>query len=260
MWHSITTTNHWIMTRDELLRILNNLHRNRHPLSGVPAGRGSCLTLPPVRRELGGMIDRLASDLPDAPQYGEILDLMVDLRALGYEPDTMQMVKVLTGSRSIADPRLRGLPAYRRYRGVFPQRYLYAFIKEMGMDSEDGPTAVGEPEHQCLHTDDWHTVDFFVSGAFDKLSEGKARSLKQEVRELGLRKTSDRLPAYMVKARQRLPRAFEPWTREERALLIEAMCFTNDLDKLSDVFGRSASSLERQGKQLIWNSRKEAAA
>ena len=248
------------MTRDELLRLLNNLHRNRHPLSGNPAGRGSCLSLPQVRRELGGMIARLAGNVPDGPRYEEILDLMVDLRALGYQPDTMQMVKVLTGSRSIADPRLRGLPAYSRYRGVFPQRYLFGLIKNMGMDGDDAPAAVGEPEPESSQTDDWHSVDFFVSGAFDKLSEGKARSLKQEVRDLGMRKTSDHLPAYMVKARQRLPRAFEPWTRDERALLIEAMCFTNDLGKLSEVFGRSPSSLERQGKQLIWNSRKEAAA
>ena len=248
------------MTRDELLDLLNNLHRNCHPITGAPAGRGSCLLLPLVRRELGALIGHLANDLPEAPRYEEILDLMVDLRALGYVPDTLQMVKVLTGSRSIADPRLRGLPAYRRYRGVFPQRYLYALVKEMGMDSEDVPAEVGEPENRARHTDDWHAVDFFAEGAFDKLSKERARSLKQEVKDLGLRKTSDRLPGYMVKARQRLPRAFEPWTREERALLIEAMCFTNDLEKLSEVFGRSPSSLERQGKQLIWNSRKEAAA
>ena len=248
------------MTRNELLRLLKNLHHNRHPLSGDPVGRGSCLALPQVRRELDGMIARLAEDLPEAPDYEEILDLTVDLRALGYEPDAMQMVKVLTGSRSIADPRLRGLPAYRRYRGVFPQRYLYGLIKNMGMDGEDARATVGEPEPGSSEAYDWHSVDFFASGAFDKLSEVKARSLKQEVNDLGLRKTSDHLPAYMVKARQRLPRAFEPWTRQERALLIEAMCFTNDLERLSEVFGRSASSLERQGKQLIWNSRKEAAA
>jgi hypothetical protein len=62
----------------------------------------------------------------------------------------------------------------------------------------------------------------------------------------------------MARARQRLPRAFEPWSREERALLIEAMCYTNDSERLAPLFGRSAASLRDMGKKLIWNSRRES--
>ena len=78
----------------------------------------------------------------------------------------------------------------------------------------------------------------------------------REVEALGLRKPTDRLPAYMAKARTHLPRSFEPWTREERALLIEAMCYTNDSDKLASIFGRSAAAVREEGKRLIWDSQR----
>ena len=105
----------------------------------------------------------------------------------------------------------------------------------------------------------WRTVDFFDAGDFDKLSDSKATELYREVEQLGLRKVTENLPDYMARARTHVPRAFEPWTREEKALLIEAMCYTNDCEKLAGIFGRSKSAIRQEGKRLIWNSQQRVA-
>ncbi|PPK85317.1 hypothetical protein CLV84_2212 [Neolewinella xylanilytica] len=247
------------MTRDDLITYLHRLSQNLHPLTGGSVGKGGCLNEPAIRAELIRLVDRLQQMEEAVLPAEEITGIIADLRELDYKPTPTQVAKVLTGSRSVADPRLRGLPAYRRYRGVVSQRD----IRRMLASRPDLFTELsGEKEYEAIPATvaDWQAVDFFTEGYFDKLESDKAASLTREVTDLGLRKATERLPAYMARARQRLPRAFEPWTKEERALLIEAMCYTNDLDKLTGIFGRSAASLEREGKQLIWNSRKPVAA
>jgi hypothetical protein len=62
----------------------------------------------------------------------------------------------------------------------------------------------------------------------------------------------------MAVARQTYPRSFEPWVREEQALLIEAMCYTNNVEKLAAMFGRSIKSIEATGQKLIWDSQQQA--
>ena len=69
-----------------------------------------------------------------------------------------------------------------------------------------------------------------------------------------LRRKADRLPEYIARARVNHPRSFEPWTKEEQALLVEAMCFTNNQEKLADIFGRTATSIVLAGQQLIYES------
>ncbi len=248
------------MTQKELLDLITDLRQNINPLTKEPCGGASCLTEAAIRRSLSALMAELAPETTAAISRKEVVGLVADLRALDYRPTVTQMSKVLTGSRSIADPRLRGLPAYRRYRGILTQRAIVEMLKAMDGILAQPTTEESDPEAISPPVDDWQAVDFFTEGPFDKLEEPKAQELAREVRELGLRKSSDRLPAYMARARQRLPRAFEPWTRDERALLIEAMCYTNDLGKLRMLFGRSVASLEREGKRLIWESRRHNAA
>ena len=80
--------------------------------------------------------------------------------------------------------------------------------------------------------------------------------LKEKVAALGLKRAPHQLPQFMAKARVNYPRAFEPWTKEERALLTEAMCFTNEIEQLVALFGRSERSIINEGKRLIYASRK----
>ncbi|MGB3800214.1 MAG: hypothetical protein WA952_10400 [Lewinella sp.] len=245
------------MTRNDLIAILERLSQNIHPLTGDRGPGDSCLREPRIQAELHRLVGRLQSGREQLISRQEIADTVDDLRDMGYDPTPRQIAKVMTGSRSIADPRLRGLLTYKRYRGLLTQRVIVSEIEKLKIRV---PSYTSTETISSSTVDDWKLIDFFIMSQFDKLSEEKARELSREVKELGLRKEVDQLPEYMVRARRRLPRAFEPWTREEKALLIEAMCYTNDLDRLASLFGRSAASLERQGKQLIWASREKSAA
>lgn len=214
----------------------------------------------PRLQSLQANIQQLIAELEGSTQVhpdGGITQEEVDrlhreLIELDYKPSPEQMARVLTGSRSIADARLRGLAAYARYRGKLSRREVKERLSELRLPEAE---AAGK---RPADDEGWKGVDFFDTGAFDKLSDDKAEELKGEVNVLGFRKATERLPEYMRKARKRLPRAFEPWTREERALLVEAMCYTNDGERLAAIFGRSEAAVKREGKRLIWKSRAEA--
>ena len=253
------------MTRDDLICTLHSLQENLHPLTGDRLGGDSCLKQPAVRAELIRLRERLTTGREQLVCRHEIAELLRDLRDLAYRPTPLQVAKVLTGSRSIVDPRLRGVPAYQRYRGVLTQRAIVAALDPWAaLFAEDVEREPSRPEIVAPTAEEpesnYRDIDFFDGHSFDKLEPAKAREIADEVNALGMRKQTKRLPGYMQRARQRLPRAFEPWTREEKALLIEAMCYTNDAGRLAEIFGRSAASLRDQGQRLIYDSRTKAAA
>ena len=242
------------MTRTELTQLFRDLHRGVDPFRGESNPADCCLKQPHVRQVLNAALEQLAAgdSARELITTEEIRTLKRDLRALGYPATVSQVARVLTGSRTLADPRLRGLPAYRRYRGVLSRRAIVA-----ALEAENATPAVADPDHQFPEDAIPEAVDFFTTATFDHLTDEKAKELGAEVTGLGLVKATDRLPEYMQRARRRYPRSFEPWSREERALLIEAMCYTNDADRLAAIFGRSASSVRREGQILIRNSREQ---
>ena len=248
------------MTLADLTTLLETLEQDTNPLTGEVAAAGSCLRRPDVRQDIRSLLHRLRDRQTAATTITEteIAEVCAELRALDYSPTVAQVARVLTGSRSIADPRLRGLKGYRRYRGVFTRRVLTDLLKQY-RELIEGVKTTPAPKAPRVADKPWRQVDFFDTDAFDKLTDDKATELYREVEALGLRKSTDRLPDYMARAREHLPRAFEPWTREERALLIEAMCYTNDSEKLASIFGRSKSAVRQEGKRLIWNSQQQAA-
>lgn len=211
----------------------------------------------PILTAIDGLIDAVVCrEPPTKITEREVSTLCASLRELGYGPTTTQLVKVLRGSRSIADDRLRGLPEYRRYRGVMTAAELATALRPFEQ-LITGNTLKAKLKTTAKAAKPWRDIDFFTTEAFDKLTEGKAADLFREVQALGVRKPTDRLPAYMARARRNLPRSFEPWTRAERALLIEAMCYTNDGGKLASIFGRSDSAVREEGKRLIWDSKQK---
>ena len=250
----------------ELTALVRALQHRTNPLSGEIVADDSCLARPRVQGQLDVLMAELAAMA--APDAGapvnamEVGHLCEQLRGLGYQPTPEQLEKVFLGSRSIADPRLRGLADYRRYRSVLTRPELRAKLAVHGeLIASHRDEAAPPPPTRAKVSKPWRGVDFFTTEVFDKLSEEKATELYREVTALGLRKSNDRLPAYMAKARINLPRAFEPWSREERALLIEAMCYTNAGEKLASIFGRSVKSVTEEGQRLIYGSqqRHEAA-
>ncbi|WP_157974355.1 hypothetical protein [Lewinella sp. IMCC34183] len=238
------------MNRTELIHLLHRLYSGQLP-TGSPTTAASCLSDAPVHDILSRALRDLCRDEDaDALLREETGSLVRHLRDLGYSPTPQQVARVLIGSRSLVDPRLRGLPAYRKYRGILPRRVILTAVTRVL--AETAPDLSAEKP--------WETEDFFRTETFDHLTETKAAELAREVAGLGLKKETARLPAYMQRARQRVPRSFEPWTREERALLIEAMCYTNDAERLSQLFGRTASAVRHEGKRLIWQSRERRVA
>jgi len=160
---------------------------------------------------------------------------------------------VFIGSRSIVDRNLKALSSYNRYRGIYTRTAIHTHLMKF---NDRHPDVLPENIDRKARTVDrpWREVDFFRTAPFDKLDETKETELRQAVTALGLRKPDNQLPEYMAIARRNYPRSYEPWVRDEQALLIEAMCYTNDAAKLASVFARSARSIEETGQRLIWDS------
>lgn len=243
------------MTTQTLLDLLHTLRANVDPRTGKPVGEDSRLREPDVRRALHQLIRAVHEKRQESVSIPEsiILATCRDLRDLGYAPSVGQLAKVFIGSRSIVDRRLKGVPAYNRYRGVYTRKmiheYLMAYHRQYPDQLPEYPPAGKATVHQP-----WKEVTFFEDPPFNHLEEAKAVELYRAVQELGLRRPADRLPEYIARARVNHPRSFEPWTKEEQALLVEAMCYTNDRDKLADIFGRTATSVVLAGQQLIYES------
>jgi len=251
------------MTAQSVFEVLDSLRNCVDPRNGeVFRKEDSCLADPAVRRSLNELIKKV--NLPDEPATADISDAIIEstctgLRELGYTPCAAQLVKVFIGSRSIADRSIRGLHGYKKFRGVYSRPQILARLVAYGRQH---PEVLAESSRVVKKTvkEAWRTIDFFRTDNFDKLEEEKYDELKVALHALGLHKQHDRLPEYMVRARITYPRAYEPWGKAEQALLIEAMCYTNDLARLAILFARSEASVERMGQRLIFQSKEKQRA
>lgn len=248
------------MTANSLLDLLDALRSSVDPRTGEAFNRAeSCLSDPDIRRALNRLIATVAAP-PEAPDV-DIPDSVIQsactgLRELGYEPCVVQLVKVFIGSRSIADPSLKGLRAYNLYRGKYTREVIHSHLMAFHRRFPDVLPEFPVVNKATVH-EPWREIDFFQTDTFDKLDDAKYDELKAAIRALGFRKEDGRLPAYMATARANYPRAYEPWVRDEQALLIEAMCYTNDLERLAPLFGRTTNSVEGMGQRLIYESREK---
>jgi len=251
------------MTAQSLLEILDALRNCVDPRTGeVFRKQNSCLGDPTVRRSLNNLIKHVT--VPPPPAEVDIPDTVIEatctgLRELGYAPCVAQLAKVFIGSRSIADRSIKGLRAYNQYRGVYSRPLIHTHLMEYSRRNPEMLPEFPAANKRTAH-EPWREIDFFRTNDFNKLEEDKYDELKRAVQELGLRKPDDRLPQYMVRARATYPRAFEPWARDEQALLIEAMCYTNDLARLAPLFARSEASIEKMGQRLIFDSKEKQRA
>lgn len=249
------------MTTASLTEMLEALRNGVDPSTGeVFNKRESCLSDPSIRKALNRFIRLLVVE-PELTEI-DISDAIItetcaELRQLGYKPSVMQVAKVFIGSRSIVDQSLKSLRSYNRYRGKFTRQRIHTHLMEFSRREPDTLPEFPQLNTKTVHQP-WREIDFFQTEAFHKLDTAKETELRQAVAALGLRKDDNRLPEYMAVARQTYPRSFEPWVREEQALLIEAMCYTNNVEKLAAMFGRSIKSIEATGQKLIWDSQQQA--
>ncbi|MBC6995510.1 hypothetical protein QWY85_10540 [Neolewinella lacunae] len=249
------------MTLTHLSSSIAALARGVDPFTGkTVADPQSCLHDPRVSRKITALHRSLEQMLPAAEPSipsSVILTTQAELHDLGFSPTAEQIVKVLRGSRAIVDPRLRTLTAYGQYRYTLDVKAMTALVASVISPPTPPIAETSAPPKPDPHP--WKEVDFFRSAPFNHLEDTKTEELRRAVRALGLRTPTEKLPAFKARARITHPRSFEPWTREEQGLLIEAMCYTNDLPALAAIFDRTPNALEGMGQRLIYDSQQRSA-
>lgn len=270
------------MDAQNLLNLLTQLEKGIWPLTGKPFNLNtSCLAQPELNAGLtrfkGQVQQHLTNKQASVPD-AVLRQTYDELVSLGYKPTAEQLVRVLRASRSIGDRGLRAVSAYGQYRDQFSKGYLRSVANAFATrhptlfgaeptatDPAPSPTDFApaaspetvdkaKPRKPAAKRPAYLDLPFFRENNFDKLSEEKATELAAEVKKLGYTKPTEKLPAFMGRARRNYPRAYEPWSRAEQALLIEAMCYTNDAEKIARLFGRTAKSVTGTGLKLIWDS------
>lgn len=280
------------MFTKEFHEIISRLRLGIHPITQAPLEAGAVVFQPAVQAHLRDL-ERLLAKLLEAeeaslaseaagPTEVEVATLARRLQALGKQLSPTQMARIYRGSRSVIDPELRSMAVFGCYRNLMTEKALVARIKALLSKPGEAPTKKleekreeGQPAPTALPRDlpqmqedslkapkekeEWEEETFFQEAAYDMLSDEQLAAWRQQIAAMELRRQTDRLPAYLRPGRGNYPRAFEPWQAEERALLMEVMCYTNRLDRLVEVFGRSLAALEREGKKLIYKSRQKRA-
>lgn len=253
------------MTTQALLSIVDALHRGVNPLTGEIAEPQSCLFNSAVKSSLT-RVRNIALEQSARPNstvdVASVRGLIAELKNLGYSVAPQQLTKIFLGSRSVTCLEIRALPAYGKYRQAYSRKAMLNIIQQMNkqerwelQSSYDNVKLAVKARQEPP----WENEPFFSETAFDHLTPELNDYLTNQIEVLGLSKTTEQLPEYMSKARTTLPRAYEPWTNAEKALLVEAMCYTNQGDKIAALFGRSANSIRSMGKQLIYTSRQQRA-
>lgn len=99
----------------------------------------------------------------------------------------------------------------------------------------------------------YREIDYFRKEKFNKMPFETITRLKKKINDLGISK-SENLSEYIINARKNYPRAYEPWSEEEKEVFTEAIKLTNDVDLLSECFQRGNGSIESFGQKLLYES------
>lgn len=101
--------------------------------------------------------------------------------------------------------------------------------------------------------DRFKEIDYFKTEKFNTLTEAAIGKLKERIKAFGIQKTEN-LSENIIKIRVVYPRAYEPWSSEEKELLTKAIKYTNDLEILSECFQRGKGSIETLGQKIIYET------
>lgn len=101
--------------------------------------------------------------------------------------------------------------------------------------------------------DRYREIDYFKTEKFNTLTDAAISKLKERIKTLGIQKTEN-LSENIIKVRAVYPRAYEPWSSEEKELLTKAIKYTNDLDVLAECFQRGKGSIETLGQKIIFET------
>lgn len=247
------------------LNFIDALYQNVDPVTGETLPPDSVFATDRVRYALTNLRSLLRENSggKEAAQKISLTDevlktLCADLRADGFSLSADQLTHILRGSRRVIDPLLRSLPVFGKYRGEYTKPQLKKYCENyLQRHAGTGDSVkISKPSRKPKP---WKDEPFFKANPFDQLGEEEYARLSSDIENLGLKRSGDNVPEFITNIRKRLPRSYEPWTTEERALLLEAMCYTNDGEKLGRLFGRGTKSVTEEGKRLIYLSKQEHA-
>lgn len=240
------------MQAKELITLMDALSNLLDPVTGKSFPANSCLKAPSIKQAINEVkiaaqqIERPISDVA-------VLATCQKLRELSFTPTAPQLVKVYLGSKTVVAPDLRGLPEYGSLKGLISKRAALSWLKAFAARHPNQIRA-NNPTFKRIQHQPWQTVPYFKETPFNQLSPDLINNFRQNIAALGLQKATQQLPSSMARTRQQLPRAFEPWTKEEKAILVEVMCYTNQIALIAPIFGRSTRAILSEGKKLIYLS------
>ena len=160
------------------------------------------------------------------------------------KPTANRLAGLLLGTRKFRTKVIQSDPLYGQYRKRFTKGQLLDFLEHYLVAHKYKVYSPNQDEP-------WKLNPFFTRSLFNNLSDRAMDQLKQKVKAIGIVKTEN-LNVHIIQARKRYYRSHEPWSEVEMELLTKAMQYTNDLELLSECFGRSKNAIEVCGLKKLY--------
>ena len=239
----------------EAVQTLEALASGCSPITGEEIDKESVLHERDVIRALQIAIDMLKKEAAEdstvmAIAEEDILTTLAIFEEEKFRPTPNRLMGFLAGTRKFKKEELLAHALYGKYEDRYPKGQMLDFFTQYL--EEHGPRRSSSKKN-APHRE----INFFREERFNRLKESAINQLKEKIAALGMVRPADDLGEIEAQARQKNPRAYEPWTDAEKELLRKAMEYTNDLDLLSACFLRGKSSLESAGQRLLYTAQEE---
>lgn len=243
------------MIDEKQLDILEALALGFSPITGEVLGENSIVRDASVVSALREIVDKLknkSADLSDEINISENqISVVVELfKSCNVTVTANRLASFMLGLKKFKNQLITSHELFSKYDGIYKLGQLSDYFTEYLSKMSQGNNY---SEYKHKDQDALKKIDFFQKPVFNTLTQTDIKQIKNKVREIDFKK-ADNLSDYIIKARIRYPRAYEPWTAYEVDLLKQAIVQTNELEILSTCFQRGGGSLESRGKKIIFES------
>ena len=245
------------MIDEKQIDILEALASGFSPITGELLEESSIVRDASVVSALREIVDKLKTKSQFSDEINisqDQINVVVELfRSRNVNVTSNRLASFMLGVRKFKDQSLNTHELFSKYKGIYKfgqlSDYFTDYISNMSQGNKDS-------EYKNKEKDALKKIDFFQKPGFNTLTQTDILQIKKKVSAIDL-KNAENLSDYIIKARIRYPRAYEPWTDYEVDLLRQAIVQTNELDILSTCFQRGRGSLDSRGKKIILESQSE---
>jgi hypothetical protein len=240
------------MEKSNALSILEALANGCHPFTGELLEQESVFNDRMVIRAIQYAIDQINFNISvtnDIEVPAADLDQGIELlKSTIGSVSVRKLSSLLLGNRKFKISAITDNPLYGKYKnkyqvGIFTD-YVTQYLSNKG-------EIFSINNQQIKH----HPI--FDLEVFNKLSLKAIDQLKTKIKAIELKRTSN-LSEVVLKGRINHYRYSEPWSSFEEELLLKSLEYTNDMDVLSNCFGRTPSTLIKLGTKLLIIKEKES--